>query len=156
MPPTAEIEFNNSSCLINCSGDCSCAVKNEQSIIKNPEFSSDVNEIIAKGQNDLATALRSLRWSKSKTILFNSDKTVINEEKCRPIISLKEVAEHDSCGDCWIILYDRVYDVTNFLNEVNINIIMKKHIELKFCIFEMTRQFINELNFHCSIQAEVM
>lgn len=121
MPPTDDIQFRSSSCMINCMGDCRCVINTEQNI-QHPEISSDVNGIITKGQNDLATALRSLRWSKSKTLLFNSVETVLIQEKCRPIIPLKEVAEHDSYDDCWIVLYDRVYDVTNFLHEVNTHI----------------------------------
>lgn len=31
-------------------------------------------------------------------------------------ITLDEVSQHDMCHDCWIVIYDRVYDVTNFLN----------------------------------------
>lgn len=29
--------------------------------------------------------------------------------------SLQEVAEHSSPSDCWIVLFDKIYDVTNFL-----------------------------------------
>lgn len=36
------------------------------------------------------------------------------------VITMEEVSCHDSSKDCWIIIYDRVYDVTNFLEEVNI------------------------------------
>lgn len=32
-----------------------------------------------------------------------------------PEITLNEVADHDQINDCWIVLYDRVYDVTKFL-----------------------------------------
>ncbi|XP_034474363.1 cytochrome b5 [Drosophila innubila] len=32
-------------------------------------------------------------------------------------ITLEEVAHHDSFDDCWIVIYDRVYDVTEFLRE---------------------------------------
>lgn len=42
------------------------------------------------------------------------------------IISLSEVSWHDSANDCWIIIYDRVYDVTDFLDEVNNSKIEKK------------------------------
>lgn len=31
--------------------------------------------------------------------------------------SLKEVEEHKSAESCWIIIHDKVYDVTAFLNE---------------------------------------
>lgn len=31
--------------------------------------------------------------------------------------SLKEVAEHKSNDSCWVIIHDKVYDVSKFLNE---------------------------------------
>lgn len=34
------------------------------------------------------------------------------------IIALDEVSWHDHAGDCWIILYDRVYDITTLLDKV--------------------------------------
>jgi len=34
-----------------------------------------------------------------------------------PIYSLAEVREHDTMSDCWIILYDKVYDVTDYMLE---------------------------------------
>lgn len=33
-------------------------------------------------------------------------------------ITLEEVSWHDNSSDCWIVIYDRVYDITDFLNEV--------------------------------------
>lgn len=146
MPPTAELKFIGNTCMIDCNlNECRCATaaaaNMEQSnkiIDAEIENSSDdrgvvdasietnsSNNSIVKGQVEhLVTALRTLRWSKSKTLISNhNDETamVLNNEKCRPIITLKEVAEHDSYDDCWIILYDRVYDVTKFLYEVNIS-----------------------------------
>lgn len=109
MPPTVDFQFPTSSCLI-CRKDCLC-----DNNIGDKEMNSNQNEIIARGQS----ALRTLRWSKTRLIVSN-DETILNEEKCRPIITLKDVAEHDTQNDCWIILYDRVYDVTSFLYEVNI------------------------------------
>jgi cytochrome b involved in lipid metabolism len=44
-------------------------------------------------------------------------------------ISLDEVSNHDSLDDCWIILYDRVYDVTNFLSSVSY---VQKNISINF------------------------
>ncbi|KAJ8918482.1 hypothetical protein NQ315_008179 [Exocentrus adspersus] len=32
-------------------------------------------------------------------------------------ITLEEVSWHDHAKDCWIVVYDRVYDVTEFLEE---------------------------------------
>ncbi|EDW55582.1 cytochrome b5 [Drosophila sechellia] len=34
-----------------------------------------------------------------------------------PEIALEEVAQHDSFDDCWVVIYDRVYDVTHFLRD---------------------------------------
>lgn len=36
-----------------------------------------------------------------------------------PEISLDQVSWHDNFNDCWIVIYDRVYDVTPFLDEVS-------------------------------------
>ncbi|XP_044752233.1 cytochrome b5-like [Coccinella septempunctata] len=32
-------------------------------------------------------------------------------------ITLEEVLCHDTRRDCWVVIYDRVYDITNFLDE---------------------------------------
>ncbi|XP_063701439.1 cytochrome b5 type B-like [Culicoides brevitarsis] len=45
---------------------------------------------------------------------FNTDKKS-SEKISRTQYSLKEVSMHDSWEDCWIIIYDRVYDITKFL-----------------------------------------
>lgn len=119
MAPSVESEIISNTCLLNCIEKCRCVT------IKNENNSDDANnnnetQIIAKGQSVLTTALRTLRWSKT-AVPVNDNEVILNQEKCRPIISLSEVAEHDSCNDCWIVLYDRVYDVTDFLHEVNSN-----------------------------------
>lgn len=118
MTPTADSKYRSNPCII-CRTECLCTTESMHNNIET-EINSNEIQIIAKGQQVLTTVLRTLRWSKSNALLSN-DETVLNQEKCRPIISLSEVAEHDSFDDCWIILYDRVYDVTDFLNEVNIN-----------------------------------
>ncbi|KAJ8983690.1 hypothetical protein NQ317_003480 [Molorchus minor] len=33
------------------------------------------------------------------------------------IITLEDISWHDTAKDCWIIIYDRVYDITDFLDE---------------------------------------
>lgn len=38
-----------------------------------------------------------------------------NTVRHRKQYTLDEVSYHDTYGDCWIVLYDRVYDITNFL-----------------------------------------
>lgn len=36
-------------------------------------------------------------------------------------IDLQRVSEHNQANDCWLVIYDRVYDVTEFLREVSKN-----------------------------------
>lgn len=38
-------------------------------------------------------------------------------QKDVPTYSWAEIAKHDSDTDCWVVLYDKVLDVTKFLNE---------------------------------------
>uniref|UniRef100_A0A182NTY5 Cytochrome b5 heme-binding domain-containing protein n=1 Tax=Anopheles dirus TaxID=7168 RepID=A0A182NTY5_9DIPT len=38
-----------------------------------------------------------------------------HQQRLRKQITLSEVAYHDCYDDCWIVLYDRVYDITSFL-----------------------------------------
>ena len=47
--------------------------------------------------------------------------TVVEPEDVNglPIISLEEVKNHFTLDDAWTIIYDRVYNVTSFLAEVN-------------------------------------
>ncbi|XP_028132772.1 cytochrome b5 [Diabrotica virgifera virgifera] len=33
------------------------------------------------------------------------------------VITLEEVSRHDTDKDCWVVIYDRVYDITEFLDE---------------------------------------
>ncbi|XP_042217259.1 cytochrome b5-like [Homarus americanus] len=40
-----------------------------------------------------------------------------DEESGLQVYTLSEVSEHDTFEDCWIILYDKVFDVTRFLLE---------------------------------------
>ncbi|XP_072393355.1 cytochrome b5-like [Diabrotica undecimpunctata] len=33
------------------------------------------------------------------------------------VITLEEVSRHDTDKDCWVVIYDRVYDITEFLDK---------------------------------------
>lgn len=44
----------------------------------------------------------------------------------RDVFTLHEVAQHDRIEDCWLVIYDRVYDVTSFLATVSGCKYMKK------------------------------
>jgi cytochrome b involved in lipid metabolism len=51
--------------------------------------------------------------------------------------TLSEVSEHCHLNDCWIVVYDRVYDVTDFLYEVSdrFRVSYKKVIPFKSKIY---------------------
>lgn len=36
-------------------------------------------------------------------------------------INLAEVSCHDTPKDCWVVIYDRVYDISTFLDEVSMS-----------------------------------
>lgn len=44
-------------------------------------------------------------------------KVLNSQKKSLPEISLDAVSQHDDFNDCWVVIYDRVYDVTNFLQD---------------------------------------
>lgn len=52
----------------------------------------------------LSLALSALRLSTPTRIVHPRER----------IISLEEVSWHDNEKDCWVVIYDRVYDLTNF------------------------------------------
>lgn len=57
-------------------------------------------------------------FSSAMSVLCRSQQSIPSVED--KTITLDEVAWHDTPGDCWIIVYDRVYDITDFLDEVRI------------------------------------
>lgn len=34
-----------------------------------------------------------------------------------PEYTLEQVSEHSTCNDCWLVIFDKVYNVTDFLHE---------------------------------------
>lgn len=117
MAPTAKLDYQCSTCIINISEiKCQC-VENLNELAT--DSSNKKFEIIAKDQNVINSALLSLQLNKLTSITETDDSEKVESlDICRPIISLREVFEHDNYDDCWIVLYDRVYDVTQFLNQV--------------------------------------
>jgi cytochrome b involved in lipid metabolism len=57
--------------------------------------------------------------------LFKKQETEIEYNNSLKQFSLEEVKNHDSWNDCWVIIYDRVYDITQFLHQVSRNSISK-------------------------------
>lgn len=48
----------------------------------------------------------------------SDNKTDDNTEESPKKITMKEVSEHNKKTDCWIVIRDKVYEVTDFLDEV--------------------------------------
>lgn len=71
-------------------------------------LSTDTESLKSKpGTSILAMTLAALRLDTINTL-----------PSSRKQITLDEVAEHDTLNDCWIIIYDRVYNITKFLKKV--------------------------------------
>lgn len=68
--------------------------------------------------------------SLAMTALRLTSSTVSQIIKSRKTITLEEVAFHDSSSSCWLVIYDRVYDVTDFLKIVSVIVYIKPNIEL--------------------------
>ncbi|KAH8298310.1 hypothetical protein KR018_001945 [Drosophila ironensis] len=64
----------------------------------------------------LRIAPLSIGKQSSKVMVASGEENRLKVEDL-PEITLEEVSEHDSFDDCWIVIYDRVYDVTHFLRE---------------------------------------
>jgi L-lactate dehydrogenase (cytochrome) len=43
--------------------------------------------------------------------------TAQQEVEKSPLISLSDLGKHNVRSDCWIAVHDKVWDVTNFINE---------------------------------------
>lgn len=68
-------------------------------------------------------------------------------EKSSKLISMKEVEEHNSVGgqkSIWMVIHDKVYDVTNFLDEVKSysNLQLKSLIDNLVIVFRLHLKFI--------------
>ncbi|XP_052867775.1 cytochrome b5-like [Anopheles cruzii] len=61
----------------------------------------------------LQLAITALHLSKTTVPDGNS---IDHLQRPRKQITLREVAYHDSYEDCWIVCFDRVYDITTFLS----------------------------------------
>ncbi|GAB1601960.1 cytochrome b5-like [Argonauta hians] len=76
-----------------------------------------MDTISSTASNLLNKNLYDLIWSKTSSSAPVSD---INHNICdtasgTPVFSMKDVAEHSVADSCWIVLRDKVYDITEFL-----------------------------------------
>lgn len=67
-------------------------------------------ETASESTNFLASTIRNI---------FKRHESEIEYNDSLKQISLEEVRHHDCWEDCWIIIYDRVYDITQFLHQVS-------------------------------------
>ncbi|KAM3964781.1 uncharacterized protein ACR2FA_001172 [Aphomia sociella] len=81
--------------------------------------------IPTKDSNDLdimALTMAALRFVNPWTIETKQSQWSEKIEPGTPeakdrVITLAEVSSHDTPQDCWVVIYDRVYDITTFLEE---------------------------------------
>lgn len=74
------------------------------------EFFSISSKTVTELENSVKRAFA------SKNLQDSTDNSLISNV----IITMEQVSRHDDPNDCWIIVYDKVYDVTTFLDEVRI------------------------------------
>lgn len=81
-----------------------------------PTADIESSETASAATSFITTTLRSIFFSKASSTSGQESEI----DKKLKNISLVEVSNHDSFDDCWIIIYDRIYDVTGFLHQVSI------------------------------------
>lgn len=95
-----------------------------------------------EGANQSATILQLAMAALRLTKVPGTDSNNNLQQRLRPVISLSEVAYHDCYDDCWIVLYDRVYDITNFLRLVSskryVHVLML-HLDVGYAYLELVR-----------------
>lgn len=78
-------------------------------------------ELLPKSENEVASVATNFITNTFRTLLFSSTSVSKPNEadNSKQIITLEEVSDHDNSNDCWIIIYDRVYDITKFSDLVS-------------------------------------
>lgn len=90
-----------------------------------PEMSLPASLTVDQDNADLdlvALTMAALRfvnpWSVGTKSTWNERLEPGTPEAKDRVITLAEVLQHDSYQDCWVVIYDRVYDITDFFDEV--------------------------------------
>lgn len=91
-----------------------------------PEMNLSVTLPVSEDNTDLnlmAFTMAALRlvnpWAAEKTQQWSSSVEPGSPAAQENVITLAEVSLHDSYNDCWVVIYDRVYDITSFFDEVS-------------------------------------
>lgn len=101
------------------------------------EVTSLITEFFSKPYNskslgELETTVKTVFSSKNLSL-------ETRPQTAERIITMEEVSWHEEPNDCWVIIFDRVYDVTDFLHEVSntffTNFTHKIILKMSFRIF---------------------
>lgn len=84
-----------------------------------------ITAVKLNSNNLLSIAMTALRIS---VPVKSRKKSLCSGRAKNSIISLEEMSWHDNEKDCWVVIYDRVYDLTNFLDEVRCRFCQIKNI----------------------------
>lgn len=93
-----------------------------------------------ESSNFLSSTIRSLFKRESE---IDKHLTEIEYNNSLKQYTLDEVRLHDSWGDCWIIIYDRVYDITQFLHQVSEKSYFFNHFWTSLKYFKRSKGFSN-------------
>ncbi|KAJ0182004.1 hypothetical protein K1T71_002726 [Dendrolimus kikuchii] len=90
-----------------------------------PEMNLPATLPVKQEQTDInlmAFTMAALRlvnpWSVETETAEWQDKIIPGSPKAKEnVVTLAEVSMHDTPDDCWVVIYDRVYDISSFLDE---------------------------------------
>lgn len=101
------------------------AEENKDLSIKTPSYDTAMKDILERVK-DIDISATTTSSNSDNKVRKNSGSDICTSEASTnestapemPEIPLAEVGEHCSFEDAWIVFYDKVYDITNFLHEV--------------------------------------
>ena len=64
------------------------------------------------------------------------------EPKQFPLYSMTRVSDHCDVNACWIVLWDKVYDVTEFVKDVSFIQTIVKFFRIEFCRITESIEFV--------------
>ena len=64
------------------------------------------------------------------------------EPKQFPLYSMTQVSDHCDVNACWIVLWDKVYDVTEFVKDVSFIQTIVKFFRIEFCRIIESIEFV--------------
>lgn len=116
---------NASATVTECSLSChSCSCHVSSCHTDSGSISSSVecakHSLLSRSQSSTNSVMSStLANTVTPVQSSSSSSSSLMSGKCStlPEYSLKQVAEHSTPRDCWLVIYDKIYDITHFLQE---------------------------------------